>query len=117
MNSPHLSPAPAAAGEDRAASIRRFNDALRQSFIGGRVMLTAGVAALPDGVRAEALAAVQAFDRFNAGNPTASTNSIMIRNGTETGPPTMTATGPVAPRTAGRTASDSAADHPPCSGP
>ena len=62
----HLSPAPADPGEGRAATIRRLNDAMLRTFTGGRVMLTAGVAALPDAMRIEALAAVQAFDPFDA---------------------------------------------------
>ena len=48
--------------------VRRLNDAFRRSFSGGRVVLTAGVAALPETTRAALLAAVTAFDRFEAGN-------------------------------------------------
>lgn len=50
------------------ARIRALNDACRRSFTGGRVMLTAGVGALPDGVRAAVIAAVRAFDSFDTGN-------------------------------------------------
>ena len=53
---------------DTTAAIQRLNDAFRQSFTGGRVVLTAGVGALPDRVRAEVITAVRAFDRFDADN-------------------------------------------------
>ncbi|GJD30579.1 hypothetical protein PMNALOAF_1826 [Methylobacterium adhaesivum] len=46
--------------------VRTLNDALRRSFTGGPVMLTAGVAALPDNTRTAVLAAVRAFDHFDA---------------------------------------------------
>lgn len=50
------------------ARVRALNDALRRSFIGGPVMLTAGVAALPDDTRTAVLAAVRVFEAFEAGN-------------------------------------------------
>lgn len=53
---------------DTTAAIRRLNDAFRQSFTGGRVVLTAGVGALPDRIRAAVIAAVRAFDRFDTDN-------------------------------------------------
>ena len=40
----------------------------RRSFSGGRVVMSAGFAALPSIVRAALLAAVRGFDRFNADN-------------------------------------------------
>lgn len=49
----------------RTAIIRRLNDAFRTSFIGGRVMLTAGVAALPDQQKANVLSAVRQYADFN----------------------------------------------------
>lgn len=49
-------------------SIRDLNDALSRTFTGGRVVLTAGVAALSEDTRAAVFAAVRAFDRFDAGN-------------------------------------------------
>ncbi len=52
----------------KAERIRCLNDAFRRTFIGGRVMLTAGVAALPEGGLHALLGAVQAFDRFDPGN-------------------------------------------------
>ncbi len=53
---------------EHAARVRALNDALRRTFTGGRVVMTAGVAGLPDRVRAAALAAVHGFDAFDAGN-------------------------------------------------
>jgi len=51
-----------------AAKIRALNDAFRQSFTGGRVMMTAGVAALPDNVRCQVFEQVRSFDAFTADN-------------------------------------------------
>ena len=52
----------------RAERIRVLNDRLRQHGVGGMVLVTDGIAALePDIVRA-ILAAVAAFDGFNADN-------------------------------------------------
>lgn len=56
------------AAAPRAARIANFNDALRRTFTGGRVMISAGVSALPEEVRATLLAAVQDFDAFGADN-------------------------------------------------
>lgn len=50
----------------RTATIRRLNDAFRTTFTGGRVMLTAGVNALPDEVQAAVLTAVRNYSDFNA---------------------------------------------------
>ena len=52
----------------RRATIRELNDAFRNTLSGGRVMMTAGVAALPDRDRAEAVRKVQAFDAFSPDN-------------------------------------------------
>ncbi len=51
-----------------AATIRTLNDAFRRSPSAGRVMLTAGVQALPEGERLALLAAVMTFDAFNTSN-------------------------------------------------
>ena len=48
--------------------IRRLNDALRQTFAGGRIMMTAGVNALPDADKAAVLNQVRVFDDFNRDN-------------------------------------------------
>ena len=48
--------------------VRDLNDAFRRSFSGGRVVVTAGIAALPEASRAAILAAVRRFDGFDADN-------------------------------------------------
>ena|ERR1700687_4252782 len=51
-----------------AAKIRELNDAFRKSMTGGRVMMTAGVDALPSDVKAMVIRKVAAFTDFNADN-------------------------------------------------
>jgi acetylornithine/succinyldiaminopimelate/putrescine aminotransferase len=53
---------------DRVARIRELNDALRTTFGGGKVMLTAGVDALPTEEKAAVLSKVQTFADFNTDN-------------------------------------------------
>jgi Protein of unknown function (DUF3768) len=53
---------------DKTRIIRELNDAFRKTFAGGRVTMTAGVAALPDMVKAAALQQVAAFDAFTEDN-------------------------------------------------
>lgn len=48
--------------------IRDLNDALRRTFTGGRVMLTARVNALDGGTKARVLQAVQTFEAFDEDN-------------------------------------------------
>jgi hypothetical protein len=48
--------------------IRQLNDSLRQTFTGGRVLLTAGVDALSAEVKEEVLQQVLHFDRFDSDN-------------------------------------------------
>lgn len=49
---------------------RVLNDNFRSTFEGGRIVMTAGVAALPDDLRVRLLAAVQSFSNFtNANDP------------------------------------------------
>ena len=50
------------------AAIRRLNDAFRKTFTGGRVMMTAGVDALPSDVKAIAIRRVATFADFTAEN-------------------------------------------------
>ena len=47
-------------------AIRNLNDAFRRSLAGGKVMMTAGIAALPDATRAKVLDEVRKFDAFSA---------------------------------------------------
>jgi len=53
---------------DASARIRELNDLFRKTFIGGRVMLTAGVDALPDADKVALLDKVRNFDGFNGDN-------------------------------------------------
>ena len=52
----------------RRAKIRALNDAFRTSFWGGRVMMTAGVAALENPVRNAVVEKIKAFDAFDDDN-------------------------------------------------
>ena len=54
--------------QDRAFVIRCMNDEMRQSFTGGVVTITAGIAALSEEVRAEVLRRVREFTYFNPDN-------------------------------------------------
>src|SRR6516162_7365711 len=49
-------------------SMRARNDALRQTFTGGRVVLSPGVLSLPPQVNAEVLERVRSFSAFDAEN-------------------------------------------------
>ncbi len=53
---------------DKRAKIRALNDAFRTSFWGGRVMMTAGVAALETPVRNAVVEKIKAFDAFDDDN-------------------------------------------------
>jgi hypothetical protein len=48
--------------------IAELNDLLRKTFIGGRIVITAGIAAMPESDQAAILAKVQAFDAFSPDN-------------------------------------------------
>jgi hypothetical protein len=50
------------------AAIRTLNDNLRQTFIGGRVVITEGVAALEDGTLRRLISKVKAFNSFEKTN-------------------------------------------------
>jgi hypothetical protein len=49
-------------------SIRVLNDRFRQTFLGGRVMMTAGVAAMEDDDRRALIDRVRLFDKFTQDN-------------------------------------------------
>jgi hypothetical protein len=51
-----------------STAIRDLNDAFRRTFAGGKVVMTASVAELPDMVRANALLEVSRFDAFTTDN-------------------------------------------------
>jgi hypothetical protein len=53
---------------DKSAKIRALNDRLRKSLTGGRVVMTAGVSALPEDVRARAIELTRTFDKFTPDN-------------------------------------------------
>jgi Protein of unknown function (DUF3768) len=48
----------------RTERIAELNDLLRKTFTGGRIVITAGIAALPETDRAAILEKVQTFDAF-----------------------------------------------------
>ncbi|WP_246689423.1 DUF3768 domain-containing protein [Methylobacterium sp. WL19] len=63
-------PAPISVEADPASTthtnrVRPINDAFRRSFAGGHVMLSRGIASLPEEQRREAEATVQAFEAFS----------------------------------------------------
>ena len=51
-----------------AERIRDLNDTFRRSFAGGRVMMTAGVAAMTEEQRAEVFERVRTFEAFTPDN-------------------------------------------------
>ncbi len=53
---------------DRTGRIRALNDQLRTSGIGGQLVITCGVASLPEPDIAAVLLAVQTFDAFTPDN-------------------------------------------------
>jgi len=57
--------------DDRSDStdrVRQLNDAFRRTFVGGVVVVTAGVRALPHERRSALLAKIRAFDAFTEDN-------------------------------------------------
>ena len=62
------SPADCAARLVRAFQLAALNDALRQTFSGGRILTTQGVAALGDEAVQTVLQQLQTYDQFNQDN-------------------------------------------------
>lgn len=52
----------------KVARIRELNDQVRRGFTGGRIMITSGVAALPEAEKAKTLEAFRSFNDFNDDN-------------------------------------------------
>jgi hypothetical protein len=50
--------------DERTKRIAELNDALRTTFVGGRVLITQGIAALSESEQAEIIAAVMEFEAF-----------------------------------------------------
>jgi hypothetical protein len=48
--------------------IRELNDQVRRGFTGGRIMITSGIAAMPDAEKAKVLEAFRSFNDFNEEN-------------------------------------------------
>jgi hypothetical protein len=53
---------------DARACIRALNDAFRQNFAGGQLVMTHGIAALPVDMQASILRRVRGFSDFSAAN-------------------------------------------------
>ena len=53
---------------DRTRRIRELNDALRRTFAGSKVVMTQGVAALPERDCAQVLERIRSFDAFSSEN-------------------------------------------------
>jgi Protein of unknown function (DUF3768) len=54
--------------DSKTDRIRELNDAFRRTFIGGAVMITSGVEAMPLDQRRSLLQKVRSFDAFSEGN-------------------------------------------------
>ena len=48
--------------------IAELNDLVRQTFTGGKIMMTSGIAALDDELKVKVLSAVRSFNNFNGDN-------------------------------------------------
>ena len=54
--------------ESKADRIRQLNDAFRRTFVGGAVMITAGIEAMPLDQRRSILQKIRSFDAFSEDN-------------------------------------------------
>jgi hypothetical protein len=62
---------------EKVALIRELNDRFRTSFQGGQIVLTEGVATLPDMVKASALLQVRDFQNFTKDNDPAQEHDFL----------------------------------------
>lgn len=53
---------------DKTQRIRELNDLLRTAFIGGKVLVTPGIAGLPDDIQRAIIEQVQGFSAFTPDN-------------------------------------------------
>ena len=53
-------------GADKIARVRELNDRLRATCVGGAIVCTQGVAAMPEETRRRVMAAVRSFEAFDA---------------------------------------------------
>jgi len=72
-------------GRGQVERVRALNDALRQTFTGGKVMLSAGVAALAEDEKAIVLEKVRTFADFNGDNDPHGEHDLAVveHNGTQ----------------------------------
>ena len=63
-----MTPALDALGQDQATIIRLRNDKFRSTGIGGKVLMTRGIAALPEQDQSDIVQKVRAFDAFTEDN-------------------------------------------------
>jgi hypothetical protein len=54
--------------EDKKAKVRELNDRLRSTFVGGKVLMTRGIADEAEAVINRVMKAVQSFDEFSEDN-------------------------------------------------
>jgi hypothetical protein len=54
--------------ESKADRIRQLNDAFRRTFVGGAVMITAGIEAMPLDQRRSILQKIRSYDAFSQDN-------------------------------------------------
>jgi len=54
--------------QQRVEIIAQYNDALRQTYWGGKILMTSGVAELADEISQRLFAAVRDFDNFTSDN-------------------------------------------------
>ena len=53
---------------DETAKIAHLNDTLRSTMLTGKVVMTAGIASLPDDIKEQIITRVRAFDDFSEDN-------------------------------------------------